>query len=123
MAEKGEYVYEWPRPMVTVDAAVFYENGRDRELLLIKRGRYPFKGMWATPGGFVEMDEELKDAANRELMEETGIKDVHLEQLHTFGTPGRDNINGIGAKQPVKCLSAHLQRRDEGELLLKGGTA
>jgi ADP-ribose pyrophosphatase YjhB (NUDIX family) len=90
MATKGEYVYEWPRPMVTVDAAVFgFFDGRAR-LLLIKRGRYPYEGQWAIPGGFVEMDEELEDAVARELAEETGLTDVPLEQMRTFGTVGRD---------------------------------
>jgi len=90
MAEKGKYVYEWPRPMVTADAAVFaFCDGRAR-LLLIQRKQGPFQGHWALPGGFVEMDEDLKDAAARELAEETGLRGVALEQLHTFGRPGRD---------------------------------
>ena len=86
----GKYVYDWPRPMVTVDAAVcaFFE-GKAR-LLLIQRKHEPFQGRWALPGGFVEMEEDLPQAAARELAEETGLKDVPLEQLHTFGRPGRD---------------------------------
>jgi 8-oxo-dGTP diphosphatase len=87
---KGKYIYDWPRPMVTVDAAVFTHSGGKTRVLLIKRGNEPFKGMWALPGGFVDMDEELDDAVVRELTEETGITGVHLEQLQTFGTLGRD---------------------------------
>jgi len=90
MADKGRYVYDWPRPMVTVDAAVFAVIGGKAHLLLIKRRHEPYAGQWAVPGGFVEMDEELEDAAARELEEETGLKDIALEQLHTFGTVGRD---------------------------------
>jgi len=90
MAEKGKYVYEWPRPMVTVDAIVFYVSGNKPKLLLIKRGNEPFKGQWAFPGGFVEMDEELEHAVARELAEETGLVGVKLEQFHTFGKCGRD---------------------------------
>jgi 8-oxo-dGTP diphosphatase len=90
MAEKGRYVYEWPRPMVTVDAMVFTEADSGYQIVLIQRGKEPFKGSWALPGGFVEMDEQLHTAAKRELKEETGIKNVNLKQLHTFGTPGRD---------------------------------
>jgi 8-oxo-dGTP diphosphatase len=90
VVEKGKYVYEWPRPMVTADAAVFaFLDGRPW-LLLIQRKRDPYKGRWALPGGFVEIDEDLPDAVARELAEETGLKGVALEQLRTFGRPGRD---------------------------------
>ncbi|MFC1676422.1 NUDIX domain-containing protein [Planctomycetota bacterium] len=90
MAKKGKYTYCWPRPMVTVDAVVFAYFDSKPNILLIKRANEPFKGRWALPGGFVEMDENLKDAAERELAEETNLTSVPLKQLHTFGTPGRD---------------------------------
>jgi 8-oxo-dGTP diphosphatase len=90
MAKKGKYVYEWPRPMVTVDAAVFaFFDGKTR-LLLIQRKHEPFRDRWALPGGFVEIDEDLPEAAARELAEETGLRNISLEQLRTFGQPGRD---------------------------------
>ncbi|UCC96590.1 MAG: NUDIX hydrolase [Phycisphaerales bacterium] len=90
MAEKGKYVYEWPRPMVTADAVVFRRSGGRTEVLLINRGKEPYKGKWAVPGGFVEIDEELEDAVARELNEETGLTGVKLEQMRAFGTCGRD---------------------------------
>jgi len=90
MAKKGKYIYDWPRPMVTVDAAVFAFFGKKVKLLLINRGNEPFKGQWALPGGFIEINEELEDAAVRELQEETGLSNVPLEQMHTFGNVGRD---------------------------------
>jgi 8-oxo-dGTP diphosphatase len=90
MAEKKKYVYNWPRPMVTVDAVVFDASGTSPKVLLIKRGNEPFKGQWAFPGGFVDMDEELEDAAARELAEETGLTGIKLTQLYTFGRCGRD---------------------------------
>ena len=90
MAQKGRYVYDWPRPMVTVDAAVFAAVEGKTRLLLVQRKHEPYQGSWALPGGYVEIDEDLPEAAARELAEETGLKDVPLEQLRTFGRPGRD---------------------------------
>ena len=87
------YTYEYPRPSLTVDCVVFGLDGleeKDLKVLLIQRGRPPFAGSWALPGGFVEMDEDLETAARRELEEETGVKIDYLEQLYTFGAPGRD---------------------------------
>jgi 8-oxo-dGTP diphosphatase len=90
MAEKGKYIYEWPRPMVTADAAVFAFLDGKAKLLLVQRKHKPYVDHWALPGGFIEMDEDLADAAARELAEETGLTGVALESLATFGTPGRD---------------------------------
>jgi 8-oxo-dGTP diphosphatase len=90
MTLNGKYVYDWPRPMVTVDAAVFAVTEAGIKLLLINRKHEPYKGQWAIPGGFVGIDEELDDAVARELNEETGLTAVPLEQMHTFGKVGRD---------------------------------
>ena len=85
------HTYEYPRPAVTVDVVVFGYDGGDRlRLLLIQRGGEPFRGHWALPGGFVDMGEDLETAALRELEEETGVKDLFVEQLFTFGAPARD---------------------------------
>jgi len=90
LAKKGKYIYDWPRPMVTVDAAVFGFFRNKAHLLLVNRKIEPFKGKWALPGGFVGINEELESAAERELSEETGLSGVELEQMHTFGKVGRD---------------------------------
>ena len=90
--EKQMHTYEYPRPAVTVDCVVFGYDLDTEELsvLAIKRGEDPHKGSWALPGGFVEIDEPLETAAARELEEETGLDDIYLEQLFTFGSPQRD---------------------------------
>ena len=84
------HTYQYPRAALTVDGVVFGFDGGELKVLLIQRGLEPFKGKWALPGGFVRVDETLDDAARRELVEETGLADVFLEQLYTFGTVKRD---------------------------------
>ncbi len=82
---------DYDRPSVTVDILVFTLSERgELSLLLIERGNHPFKGHWALPGGFVDMEEGIDEAAKRELLEETGLKDIYMEQLATFGDVGRD---------------------------------
>lgn len=75
---------------VTVDLVIFALRDGELQVLLIQRGVPPFQGRWALPGGFVTRGESLEDAARRELVEETGVRDVYLEQLYTFGDPDRD---------------------------------
>ena len=86
------HTYEYPRPAVTVDCVVFGLDGQaeDLKVLLVERELPPFQGRWALPGGFVRMSEGLEDAARRELREETGLAEVFLEQLYTFGEVERD---------------------------------
>ena len=84
------YTYKYPRPALTVDAIIFNKVQVDIKVLLIKRKYFPFEGKWALPGGFVDMDETLEQAIHRELKEETGLKCIKLQQLHTFGAIDRD---------------------------------
>jgi 8-oxo-dGTP diphosphatase len=76
---------------VTVDAVVFgYSKNEGVSVLLIQRKYPPYKDLWALPGGFVLEEESLEEAVQRELQEETGIRVNYMEQLYTFGQPGRD---------------------------------
>lgn len=76
--------------MLTVDCIVISSLNETTQILLVRRGKDPFAGQWALPGGFVDQDEDLPEAARRELKEETGIECEILTQFKTYGTPGRD---------------------------------
>src|SRR6266566_374082 len=84
------HTYKYPRAALTVDCVVFGFDEAELKVLLIQRALDPFKGKWALPGGFVRVDETIDEAARRELAEETGLKDIFLEQLYTFGAVDRD---------------------------------
>ncbi|MEM7035075.1 MAG: NUDIX domain-containing protein, partial [Chloroflexota bacterium] len=85
-------VNKYERPSVTVDVVIFSILDEELKIMLIKRKAWPYEEMWAIPGGFVDMNESLESAAYRELAEETNVTgdEVYLEQLFTFGEPGRD---------------------------------
>ncbi|MFY9150954.1 MAG: NUDIX hydrolase [Prolixibacteraceae bacterium] len=81
------HTYHYPRPAVTVDAILISNRN---SVLLIERGREPFLGKWALPGGFIDMDEELDQACRREVEEETGLKVGEMKQFRAFGGVNRD---------------------------------
>lgn len=83
-------VTKYFRPSVTVDVVLYAKIGGKLRVLLVKRGGHPFLGKYAFPGGFVDKDESCEAAAARELMEETNVADIHIRQLLTASTPGRD---------------------------------
>lgn len=84
-----KHTYDYPRPALTVDIVIATREARPR-VLLIRRKSEPFAGRWALPGGYVDENERISDAARRELKEETGVEAAELEQLYTAGDPGRD---------------------------------
>lgn len=88
--EANKYCYEYPRPAVTTDCVIFgFDNG-ELKILLVERGIEPYKGRWALPGGFMQMDENTEQCARRELFEETGVENLFIEQLFTFSDVDRD---------------------------------
>ena len=89
MGIKGLYTYDYPRPMLTADCVVVRSGS---EVLLVRRGGEPFKGCWALPGGFMEMDETIEHCAVRELEEETGLRfaEQDLRLIGVYSAPGRD---------------------------------
>lgn len=84
------YCYRYPHAALTVDCCIFGLNMQTLKVLLIERGIEPYKGMWALPGGFMKMDETVEEAARRELFEETGLKDIYMQQFKVFSKVDRD---------------------------------
>lgn len=84
------YTYRYPHPAVTADCTVFGYDGKDLYIMLIERGNDPYRGCWALPGGFMQIDETIEECAARELQEETGMKDIPLEQFRVFSKVDRD---------------------------------
>jgi 8-oxo-dGTP diphosphatase len=84
------YTYGHPRPMAAADLALFTMEEGVLEVLLVRRGREPYKGRWCFPGGFVEENEDPAATAVRELREETALEGIALEFLKSYGAPGRD---------------------------------
>jgi len=106
--------YEYPRPALTVDIVIFTLREQRLKVLLVQRGGPPFQGMWALPGGFVEIDESLEDAALRELKEETGLENAYLEQLYTYGDPQRDPRGRVVSVAYFALISTDTPIRLEG---------
>ena len=103
---------EYPKPSLTADIAVFRRTKTELAVLMVRRGKHPFKGCWALPGGFVGPNEDVVEAARRELEEETGVSGISIELFGIYGTPGRDprgwTVSGgfcalIEASQNVKA--------------------
>jgi 8-oxo-dGTP diphosphatase len=123
--EKQKYTYEYPHPAVAVDIALFTVAGQLQDLrlhvLLIARKEKPYRGQWALPGGFVRIHEDLPDAALRELAEDTGVRDVYLEQVAAVGTPDRDTRERVitivyvglvaGDKHPARAAGSATEVR------------
>lgn len=100
---------------MTTDILVFSIRDGVLQVLLIQRKIDPFKGAWAIPGGFVQMDEDLRDGALRELEEETGLSGIPLRQLGAYGRPGRDPRGRV-------ITIAFIALVPSSDLIAKGGS-
>lgn len=109
---------KYERPSVTVDMLIFTVTDEEKKsyrklpekvlrLLMIKRGDHPYIGQWALPGGFVNMDESMDEAARRELKEETNIDNIYMEQLYTWGDVGRDPRTRIISTSYMSLVDSH----------------
>jgi 8-oxo-dGTP diphosphatase len=94
--------------MLTTDCVLFSAIEGDLNILLIQRDKSPFEGSWALPGGFMEIDETLENAAYRELKEETGITSIKLKQLGIFDKPGRDPRGRVISVAFYALLDKHV---------------
>lgn len=101
------FTYKYPRPAVTADVVVI-TNEQEPRVLLIQRGNEPFKGHWAFPGGFMDMDETTEQCAIRELEEETGLKVSEVKQIGAYSKVDRD-------PRGRTITVAYLARIDEAE--------
>lgn len=108
------YTYEYPRPALTVDVVIFTLRENGLQVLLVQRAEEPYAGKWALPGGFVNMDEALEEAAQRELEEETGLKQTYLEQLYTYGEVGRDPRGRVVSVAYYALIPSDAHIRSEG---------
>ena len=89
-SHKGRYVYDYPHPAVSADIVCLRSVPGGMQIALVRRGKDPFRGMWAVPGGFMNIEETLLSAARRELAEETGLRARFVEQFYCFDEPQRD---------------------------------
>lgn len=108
------YSYDYPRPALTVDIVIFTLRDHRLQVLLIRRLGEPFRGFWALPGGFVQMEESLEEAAIRELNEETGVQETYLEQLYTYGDPARDPRGRVVSVAYYALIHAGAPARSQG---------
>lgn len=112
------HTYDYPRPAVTVDAIIFWLQPQDLQVLLIKRKKDPFKGCWAFPGGFMDMNEPPEVAVVRELEEETGLQLKEIVQVGAFGAVNRDPRHrtvSIAYLSVLKDIPGTIEGADDAE--------
>jgi 8-oxo-dGTP diphosphatase len=107
--------HEYPKPSLTADVVTFSLDEQQRlSVLLIRRGHEPFSGHWAIPGGFCEPKETVSESAARELLEETGIAGLPLEELRVFSRPGRDPRGWVVSVAHIAVLPVNRRHEAKG---------
>lgn len=121
MSEEHPYCYKYPRPAVTADVVVLAGKAKEQlKILLIKRRNPPFQDMWALPGGFADMDEDIEVTAVRELEEETGLSKVSLKQIGAFGKVGRDPRHRTVTVAYLACLADTIPVKGDDDAIDAG---
>lgn len=114
--EENLYSYKYPHAALTADSVVFGFEGKDLYVLLVERGGEPYKGSWAVPGGFMNIDETVEDCAARELLEETGLEALYKEEYAVFSTVHRDpreRVITVGYFSLVRKSECHAKAGDD----------
>ncbi|MRG90658.1 NUDIX domain-containing protein [Polyangium spumosum] len=106
---------DYPKPSLTADVVTFsLDDAGHISVLLIQRGKDPFAGRWAIPGGFCEPSETVLESAARELVEETGVRGLPIEEVGVFSRPGRDPRGWVVSVAHVAILPAHRRHEAVG---------
>lgn len=109
---------KYDRPSVTVDMLIFTIIDNKLKLLMVKRSNHPSIGQWALPGGFINMDENLDEAAQRELREETSLDNIYMQQVYTWGDVGRDprtRIISVAYMALVNSTNLNVKSDDDAD--------
>jgi len=105
-------IKQYEKPLLTVDVTVFTICDNKLKVLLVQRKTEPYHNMWSIPGGFMNIGETLDEAANRRLLDRTGVKEIYLEQLSTFGEPRRDPRSRVITVAYIALVASHRLQLD-----------
>lgn len=105
-------IKQYEKPLLTVDVTVFTICDAKLKILFVQRKTEPYHNMWSIPGGFMNIGETLDEAANRRLFDRTGVKEIYLQQLSTFGEPRRDPRSRVITVAYIALVASHRLQLD-----------